>query len=313
LSTLNLDKYPQSDFFICDVQDAILKDLMPTMEHPFYSLTKKPELAIRRYEHNGNYVEITPSVKGLATIYDKDILIYAVSQLMQKDNRNEPISPYIQINCYELLRFCNRGTGGKDYESLCSAIDRLMGTTISTNIVHEDGAEEYSTFGLIESAQVKRKNNEQKGRIENVKIKLSDWIFDAIKANKVKTLNRDYFRLKKPIERRVYEIATKHCGDKHKWSISLLLLHKKTGSRSNIRLFKGAIKLIEKENMLPDFQVEFDDDRKMVTFVQRKSKQPKDKIETDKKLVSTKTENLSSKEKRKKITAAIMDIHDTDW
>ena len=59
-------RHVQGDLFICDVSDAVLKDLIPQMEHPFYSLSKKPETAIRRYEHNGNWLQITPSVKGLA-------------------------------------------------------------------------------------------------------------------------------------------------------------------------------------------------------------------------------------------------------
>ncbi|OUJ11670.1 replication initiator protein A [Acetobacter okinawensis] len=67
-------RHPQHDLFICDVADAVLKDVMPQMEHPFYSLSKKPETSVRRYEHNGQWLEITPSVKGLVTIYDKDIL-----------------------------------------------------------------------------------------------------------------------------------------------------------------------------------------------------------------------------------------------
>jgi len=74
LSMLLPERHPDEDLFICDVADAVLKDLMPQMEHPFYALSKKPETSIRRYEHNGNWIEITPSVKGLATIYDKDIL-----------------------------------------------------------------------------------------------------------------------------------------------------------------------------------------------------------------------------------------------
>ena len=52
------------DLFICDVADAVLKDIMPQMEHPFYSLSKKPETTVRRYEHNGNWLHIIPSVKG---------------------------------------------------------------------------------------------------------------------------------------------------------------------------------------------------------------------------------------------------------
>src|SRR5580658_8677036 len=71
-------KRAKGDLFICDAADAVLKDLIPQMEHPFYSLSKKPETSIRRYEHNGNWLQIVPSVKGLATIYDKDILIYCL-------------------------------------------------------------------------------------------------------------------------------------------------------------------------------------------------------------------------------------------
>ncbi|WP_339375364.1 replication initiator protein A [Paracoccus yeei] len=86
------DRHPQHDLFICDVSDAVLKDVMQHMEHPFYSLSKKPETAVRRYEHNGHWLEITPSVKGLATIYDKDILIYCISQIMHKLKQGQPVS-----------------------------------------------------------------------------------------------------------------------------------------------------------------------------------------------------------------------------
>ena len=40
------------------------------MEHPIFSLSTKPDLRIRRYVHGTRYVEITPSVKGLATVHD---------------------------------------------------------------------------------------------------------------------------------------------------------------------------------------------------------------------------------------------------
>src|SRR5580704_17178659 len=102
-------KHANGDLFICDVADAVLKDLIPQMEHPFYSLSKKPETKIRRYEHNGNWLEIVPSVKGLATIYDKDILIYCISQQMEKLKHNQPVDPRLRINSHELLKFTNRG------------------------------------------------------------------------------------------------------------------------------------------------------------------------------------------------------------
>ena len=49
--TLLPERYPQSDLFICDVIDASVKDITGQMEHPIYSLSKKPDLAIRKYEH----------------------------------------------------------------------------------------------------------------------------------------------------------------------------------------------------------------------------------------------------------------------
>jgi plasmid replication initiation protein len=130
-------KHSRNDLFLCDVADAVFKDLMPLMEHPFYSLSKKPETSIRRYEHNGNWVEITPSVKGLATIYDKDVLIYCISQLMEKQKRGEPIGPRLRINSRDLLVFTNRGTTGRDYDAIREAIDRLAGTRIKYQ--HPDG------------------------------------------------------------------------------------------------------------------------------------------------------------------------------
>ena len=122
------DRHPQHDLFICDVADAVLKDVMPQMEHPFYSLSKKPEKNIRRYEHNGQWIQVTPSVKGLATIYDKDILIYCISQIMAKLKNGEPVSKRVRLNTRDLLIFANRGTAGK--ETLRSSF-RLKPSTLS--------------------------------------------------------------------------------------------------------------------------------------------------------------------------------------
>src|SRR5580700_5095613 len=251
-------KHAKGDLFICDVADAVLKDLIPQMEHPFYSLSKKPETAIRRYEHNGNWLQIVPSVKGLATIYDKDILIYCISQLMEKVKRGQEVGPRLRINSHELLKFTNRGKAGKDYEALCEAIDRLAGTRITTNI--RTGEEEQTdSFGLIDAASIRRKHGLD-GRLLWCEIKLSEWVFNAIQSQEVLTLHPDYFRLGKPLERRVYELARKHCGRQSSWQISLELLFKKSGSRGISRRFRQMVRNIAKHDHLPDYHVTFDDD-----------------------------------------------------
>lgn len=261
------DRHPQYDLFICDVADAVLKDVMPQMEHPFYSLSKKPETAIRRYEHNGQWLQVVPSVKGLATIYDKDILIYCISQIMAKLKAGEAVSKRVRINSHDLLIFTNRGTSGKDYEALQHALERIRGTTISTNVRTGD-EEQVDTFGLIDSSSIRRKHGLD-GRLLSCEITLSDWVFNAIRHNEVLTLHRDYFRLRKPIERRIYEIARKHCGQQSSWRVSLALLLKKSGSKSSDKEFRRSVRELAASDHLPDYRVVFDAAEDMVTFLNR--------------------------------------------
>lgn len=274
LDQLLPDRHPQADFFICDVADAVLKDLIPQMEHPFYVLSKKPETTIRRYEHEGRWIEIIPGAKGQATIYDKDILIYVVSQIMHGLNRGEKVERRLRFNPRDLLIFVNRGTGGKDYEAFCEALDRLMGTVIKTNIttgaegseVPMGDEERLGWFHLIESAQVHRKNGEPSGRIMWAEIQISEWIFNSIRRKSVLTLHRDYFRLRKPIERRVYEIARKMCGPRPEFEIGLEKLLKRTGARTELKRFRHTIRDLALHDHLPDYHVGFDEDRDMVVF-----------------------------------------------
>lgn len=260
-------KHAQEDLFLCDVGDAVLKDIMPQMEHPFYSLSKKPEMTVRRYEHNGNWLEVTPSFKGLATIYDKDILIYCISKLIEKMNRGEAVSPKISITSYDLLAFTNRGTSGRDYLALSEAIDRLAGTRIKTNI--RTGAEEQEdNFGLVNAATLRRKHGTD-GRLLTVTIELSTWVMNAVKAQEVLTLHRDYFRLRKPIERRIYELARKHCGRQPKWVISVEVLLRKSGSQSTMKHFRQMVKQMATNDHLPDYRVTFDEAADQVIFHNR--------------------------------------------
>lgn len=263
---LHPERHSQHDLFICDVADAVLKDDLASMEHPFYSLSKKPDLKPRRYENNGKWLEVVPSVKGTATIYDKDILIFCISQMIAATNSGKELSPHVKISAKELLLFTNRNTGGKDYEALREALERLDGTRIRTN-VKTGQIEEDSGFGLIDSYSIKR--SEKTGRILDLQVKLSDWTFRSVASKEVLTLNRDYFRLKKPMERRLYEIARKHCGKQAQWKISLVSLKNKCGSMGSIDKFRFFVKDIAKGNHLPDYSMKFVPEDDSVHFYSR--------------------------------------------
>ena len=74
-------RHPNRDFFVADILNWAFKGDLHSMEHPMFSLSKKPDHRVRHYERNGVHVTVKPGSDGMATIWDKDILIYAISQL----------------------------------------------------------------------------------------------------------------------------------------------------------------------------------------------------------------------------------------
>ena len=92
-----------------------------------------------------------PSALGLATIHDKDILIYCISQLVAKMNAGVEPHRTLHLKAYDLLVSTNRNTDGRGYEQLEGALDRLSGTRIRTNI--KTGGEEI-TDGLRPDRQL---------------------------------------------------------------------------------------------------------------------------------------------------------------
>lgn len=264
-SPLLPDRHPTADFFVCDIFDAAPKGDMASMEHPIFSLSTKPDHHVRRYEHGDTFVEIKPSADGLATVHDRDILIYCISQVMGALNEGREVSQVIRFRAYDLLKATNRMTSGSGYSGLKAALERLTGTRIATNL-STGGLEVYDNFGLIERATIVRETRD--GRMVDVEIKLSDWVFNAVKHKEVLTLHRDYFRLRKPIERRLYELARKHCGRQPQWIVTLDLLQKKCGAVSQAWEFRRLVRAIVEEDMLhshmPDYSIRFHDEDKVL-------------------------------------------------
>lgn len=274
-SPLLPDRQEQGDFFVCDIFDAAPKGDMASMAHPIFSLSTKPDHRVRRYEDETgkNYLEVRPSADGLATIHDRDVLIYCISQTMAALNAGQKVSKTVRLKAYDLLKATNRMTDGRGYEGLRSALARLQGTQIETNIVTGD-TEQLDIFSIIDRARIIRETRD--GRMQEIEIQLSDWVFNAIRAQEVLTLHRNYFRLRKPLERRIYEIGRKHCGQKPEWRISLEALQRKCGSASSGREFKRLVGTIvrqdEEHNHMPDYAVRMDGD--MIVFVNRRQPPP---------------------------------------
>ena len=244
------------DFFICDLPWAVPKDDMASMEHPLFTLATKPDRRILRYEHGAAVIEVTPSVKGLATIHDKDVLIFCVSQLVAALNAGRPTGPVLHLKAHDLLVATNRETSRRRLPAAQGGARAAVGDAHRHQ--HRD-----RRGGVDPRLRADRRLGDLRktrgGRMIHVTVTLSDWMYRSVVSKSVLTLHRDYFHLRKPLERRVYEIARKHCGRQAEWRIGLELLLKKTGSTSPRRVFRKMIRDIAEEDGLPDYTLALGD------------------------------------------------------
>lgn len=251
----------QPDFFVCDVFDAALKGDTASMEHPIFSLSKKPDMKIRRYENGDRWAEVRPGAKGLATVFDRDILIYCISQLIAAMNAGRPTSKTLRLRAHDLLVATNRDTSGRGYLQLQESLSRLQGTQIETNII-TGGKDIWETFSLIDRARTVKEHRD--GRMQEVEIELSTWVFQAVQAQEVLTLDRRYFQLAKPLERRLYELARKHVGQQGSFKIGLEKLRNKSGSQSTVKEFRRLLQSIIQDdlrhNHMPGYAFSLDGD-----------------------------------------------------
>ncbi|MFV9989296.1 MAG: replication initiator protein A [Coxiella endosymbiont of Dermacentor nuttalli] len=273
LKTLRPQIHRQLEFFIADDVDiCTFRDEIASMEHPFFAL-KSGDLTVREYKNGNVLVTVKPSVDGLATIFDKDIWIYVISKLQEAINNNQDISRTITFTPYDFFITTNRDNGGKNYKLLEQALSRLSGTRVKTNIIYSEDAQETTEFGLIDSWRIIEK---QKGKLEigMVEVTLPNWLYQAITKTRVLQISPDYFRIRKAIDRRLYEIARKHCGSQAEFTICLEKLYSKTGSTAALSKFKFNIKQLAKTNDLPDYEILFDPATDKLTFKNRDQNTP---------------------------------------
>lgn len=248
------ERHPQRDFFILDIADVVPKDDMASMEHPLFSLSTRPDHRHLEYRNGTNRLKIVPSGVGLPTIKDKDILIFCISQLMHRKNRGESIGKRVRFSARELLISTNRNTDGREYKRLEQAFHRLRGTNFQSDIT-TGGTRETKVFGLIEEGGFVMRDDGG-WRLDYCEIVLSDFLFRAIEANEVVTISEDYFRIRRPIERRLYEIARKHCGGSGRWQIGLAKLQDKTGSNAPLKKFRLNLREIIQDDVTPFYRFE---------------------------------------------------------
>ncbi|OKH86449.1 hypothetical protein LF95_22480 [Thalassospira sp. TSL5-1] len=255
---MNVASSQQVDLFLDQLVDgAPFKDDRMLMEHPWFSLTKQPRRTPFHYSRGGVDIRIEPGAKGMANIYDKDLLMYLGSIINEKLERGEKVSDRkITFAAHDFLRSTKRQTSKRGYTLFLDMLERLDGTRVRTNV--ESGNDKIrSGFGWIESYRIiERKTKNGRSIMAGVEVTLNEWMFKAIVIDRrVLTISPRYFDLSKGLERRIYELARKHCGQQRSWLISIPSLKEKCGSDREERKFRADLGKIIEDGNIPDYSL----------------------------------------------------------
>ncbi len=266
------DDAPQ-EVYVADITGWLPKADVASLEHPLFAL-KAGDCRIREYKSpDGSVtVRVIPNTHiGAATTHDKDLWIYCISQLVAAINQGrKDINRTVRFRVHSFLvdtRRASKSTMGKHvYDLVGDALSRLHGTVVETNI-RTAGIRELRGFGLIETYSIIQR--EESGKMIAVEVTLPEWLYRSVQARKVLTLSREYFSLKKPLHRRIYELARKHCGKQTRWQIALDNFHVKSGSTGPLKKFRAAIRALAKAKSLPDYDLVHDEQTDLVTVYPR--------------------------------------------
>lgn len=233
-------------------------------EFPFFALSKHPQMTPMVFENGSARIEINPSKTGVATIYDKEILLYIASLMAERMERGEKVDRVMSFTANDLFRVTSTNPSARSYDMLKASLARLQGTQIITNI--ETGGEgSDSAFSWLLKADIKYiKASNGDRRVKKIEVMVCDWLYRAILQDKrIAAYHLAFFKLG-PIERRLYELAKFNCVDETGFEIDMETLAQRVGCASDKRgleHFKRQLRSVADNQTLPEYEVRLTEEK----------------------------------------------------
>jgi len=232
-----------------------LHDQRDIMERPFFSLAKRKRVAPIEYRVGDIWVrvEASPS-RGMATIWDADILLWAGSQLVEARAKGLKTSPWLRGVPHQMLKFMGRGTRPDDYDRLFAALGRLQATNVTTNIRQGERQRAHQFSWLSEWERCIGRDGTHHG----VDLVVPNWFYSGVLESRlILAVDPVYFQLTGGIERWLYRVVRKHAGWQGAgWQFTLPQLHTKSGSAARLSDFAFDIRQLAKRQALPGYWLE---------------------------------------------------------
>jgi hypothetical protein len=256
----------QSDFFVPALYDVGSRDNRSIMDVAVFRLSKKDRRAseVIRYElPGGEYVQVSAGAAGMASVWDYDLVIMAMSHLTEamnryREGRGEKPGRVYRPHVADVLKFCRRSDGGKQKDDLVEACIRLNTTHIAMErtrkakngrtVTISEGEALISRYKVIKS---------ESGKPEYIEIELADWMHRQVVEGKnpdVLTVHPDYFLIDQGIGRYLYRLARQAAGKTSaKWSFQTIYEH--SGSAGTFKEFCRILRKMIEANDLPEYDL----------------------------------------------------------
>jgi plasmid replication initiation protein len=248
----------QLDLFVAIIGDVPLRDDREMMSAPMVSLAKRSPKRLEWEGPSGQSVLITASEEtgGIATIYDFDIILWAISQINAGVERGQKPGPTITFRPYDLMKSIGHSTGGKNYKQFKAAIKRLQGTRIETTLRRRD-KDRNEVFNLLADYTLEE---DDQGRPLGAQMTLPRWIHRAVvEGREVLAISPLYFELTRGLDRFLYRLARRHAGNgidnKDGWVFTFKDLHKRSGSPAPYGQFARDLRAAIKRDALPTYSL----------------------------------------------------------
>jgi len=256
----------QADFFVPVLYDVATKDSRSIMDVAVFRLSKKDKRAGEtiRYELTDGYVEVKAGPDGMASVWDYDIVLMAISHLTYamnryREGRGDKPSRVFRPHVAEILKFCRRSDGGRQYEEIEAALDRLKSTSLKIVRTRKGKGgrmmREAEGEGLL--SNYRTVSYAENGRVAGVEIEVPSWIYREVveaKNPEVLTVHPEYFLIEPGIGRFLYRLARRAAGrGRARWSFKLI--YERSGSVGTFKEFCRLLRKIIQANDLPEYEL----------------------------------------------------------
>ncbi|CAJ0881540.1 replication initiator protein A [Ralstonia flatus] len=253
----------QADFFVPALYDIGTKDSRSIMDVAVYRLSKNKTRAgeVIHYVLPDGHVTVSAGPAGMASVWDYDLVIMAVSHLTEAMNRHhdrraDKPGRVFRPHVADVLKFVRRSDGGKQKDDLVETCIRLNTTHVAVQrtkktrngrmVTVSEGEPLISRYKVIANAN---------GKPEYLEIELADWMYREIVEGRnpdVLTVHPDYFLIDPGIGRFIYRLARRAAG-KGEATWSFQLLFERSGSSGTLKEFSRGLRRVIEANDLPEY------------------------------------------------------------